>query len=60
MFTEVNESVENKIKDYQNWLCILIKDQIELVEMWNTAIFIKKSVGGIRRRLDTAKEVSEQ
>lgn len=38
----------------------LIKDQTELVKMWNTAIFIKKSMGRIRKRLDTAKEVYEQ
>lgn len=55
---EVNESVKSIMKEYENIKTdhpCLKKDQIELSEMWNMAIFIKKSVGGIRR-LDMAEE----
>lgn len=40
------------MKEYENIKTdhpCLKKDQIELSEMWNMAIFIKKSVDGIRR-----------
>lgn len=46
------------MKEYENIKTdhpCLKKDQIELSEMWNMAIFIKKSVDGIRR-LDMAEE----
>lgn len=58
MFIEVNKSVENIMKEHETIKIdhiYLKKDQIELLEMWNIAISIKKSMEEIRR-LDIAEE----